>query len=315
MALDYGRYRLTSVMKDQAQLPPYKGSTFRGAFGGALKKVVCAVRKQECDECLLRGRCVYARTFECFSAAHTSNQTTKPHAPHPPHPYIIEPPLDEKMDYAAGDSFDFDLILLGEFNDYLPYYIYAFEQMGQQGIGKHSNGQRARFELLTVASAGHELYSHTQRQLQVDIPPERLQFTPYTQAAQGMLQLDCVTPLRLKSNNKFSSSITFEILVRAMLRRISSTFNCYGDGEPDINYRGLVAAARKISVHDDQLHWQDWKRYSNRQEQTMLMGGHVGTITFQGEFSQYLPLLELAQKLHIGKQTAFGLGKIKYSIQ
>ena len=309
MSLKYGRYRLTSVMKDQAQLPTYKGSTFRGAFGGALKKVVCAVRKQECDDCLLRGRCVYARTFESFSDNGSSNLVARPH------PYIIEPPSEEKRDYAAGDSFNFDLILLGEFNDYLPYYIYAFEQMGKQGIGKRTNGQRARFELLTVSNAEQEIYSHEQRQLQGDVPLENLQLDLQDNPASGIIQLECVTPLRLKSNNRFSSSITFEILVRAMLRRISSTFNCYGGGEPDIDYRGLVAAAREIKVCDDQLHWQDWKRYSNRQEQAMLMGGHVGTITFSGDIYPFLPLLELAQKLHIGKQTAFGLGKIRYSIK
>ena len=308
MSLKYGRYRLTNVLKTPAQLPSYKGSTFRGAFGGALKKVVCAVRKQECDDCLLRERCVYARTFERFGDDHSYNQAAKPH------PYLIEPPLEEKRDYAAGDSFDFDLILLGEFNDYLPYYIYAFEQMGLQGIGKRINGKRASFELLRVCHREQEIYNHEQRQLQPNITIDQLQIAA-TDKIQGILQVECVTPLRLKTNNRFSTAITFDILVRAMLRRISSTFNCYGDGEPDIDYRGLVAAAREIKVCDYQLHWQDWKRYSNRQEQSMLMGGHVGTITFSGDMSPFLPLLELAQKLHIGKQTAFGLGKIHYSIK
>jgi len=309
MSLRYGCYRLASVLNTPAQLPPYKGSTFRGAFGGALKKVVCAVRDKDCQSCLLKERCVYARTFENFQDHPVAKQAMKPH------PYIIEPPLESKTHYIEGDHFDFNLILLGEFNDYLPYYIYAFEQMGQQGIGKRINGKRASFDLLTVTNAGQEIYNHNQRQLQEVEQIESLQHIPRDSSDCGFIQVECITPLRIKTNNRFTSNITFEVLVRAMLRRISSIFNVYGDGEPALDYRGLVAAARDVTVYEDRLHWQDWQRYSNRQEQTMLMGGHIGTITFKGDISPYLPLFALAQKLHIGKQTAFGLGKISYSIK
>lgn len=60
----FGRYQFTCRFTEDALLPPYKGSTFRGAFGGALKKVVCAVREKDCSRCLLAARCVYARVFE-----------------------------------------------------------------------------------------------------------------------------------------------------------------------------------------------------------------------------------------------------------
>jgi hypothetical protein len=45
---------------DTLRLPEYKGSTFRGGFGYAFKKVVCALRARECPECLLRGKCIYS---------------------------------------------------------------------------------------------------------------------------------------------------------------------------------------------------------------------------------------------------------------
>ncbi len=41
------------------------------------------------------------------------------------------------------------------------------------------------------------------------------------------------------------------------------------------------------------------------------MGGMVGTVTFEGEIGEYLPLIEFCSKVHLGKQTVFGLGKIK----
>lgn len=62
--MKFGKYRFFCNLLDDAELPAYKGSTFRGAFGSALKKVMCVARGQDCPGCLLAGRCLYARTFE-----------------------------------------------------------------------------------------------------------------------------------------------------------------------------------------------------------------------------------------------------------
>ena len=59
-----GRYLFSLVLDDDAVLPEYKGSTFRGIFGHFLKRVVCALKQQECADCLLREKCVYFQVFE-----------------------------------------------------------------------------------------------------------------------------------------------------------------------------------------------------------------------------------------------------------
>ena len=38
-------------------LPPYKGSTLRGAFGIVFKETVCVVDRRDCDRCILRFKC------------------------------------------------------------------------------------------------------------------------------------------------------------------------------------------------------------------------------------------------------------------
>jgi hypothetical protein len=56
---------------------------------------------------------------------------------HAPHPFVIEPPLDSRTRYAAGDVLVFVLVLVGRAIDYLPYFIFAFEQLGNdRGIGR-----------------------------------------------------------------------------------------------------------------------------------------------------------------------------------
>ena len=62
-----------------------------------------------------------------------------------------------------------------------------------------------------------------------------------------------------------------------MLRRVSSLFNAFGDGEPEIDYKGLVKEAEAVRVKDSNLKWFDWERYSNRQDTRMFMGGIIGS--------------------------------------
>ena len=76
----------------------------------------------------------------------------------PPHPFVIEPTDDVQTHYQKGDRFDFNLILFGTVNRQIPYFIYAFEKIGEIGIGKAINGGRGLFELEKVKSSNRILY-------------------------------------------------------------------------------------------------------------------------------------------------------------
>ncbi|MDD3581799.1 MAG: CRISPR-associated protein Cas6, partial [Desulfobacca sp.] len=152
----YGKYRFHSILDSDAILPPYKGSTFRGVFGVALKKVVCVLQNQECQDCLLRDHCVYFQVFETPRAPGPDAAAVK--KPSPPHPFVIEPPLSVETHLHRGQSFDFGLILFGPANEQLPYFVYAFEQMGRIGIGQKINGQRGQFRLITISSDDIVIY-------------------------------------------------------------------------------------------------------------------------------------------------------------
>jgi len=45
-------------------LPPYKGSTLRGAFGTVVKDTVCVVDHRDCERCILKSKCAYPYIFD-----------------------------------------------------------------------------------------------------------------------------------------------------------------------------------------------------------------------------------------------------------
>src|SRR3989337_2930807 len=111
------RLHLSLNVLDSIVLPPYKGSTFRGGFGHAFKKVVCTIRNRECNDCILKSRCIYSYVFE--TPPPEGSEILKKYEK-APHPFVIEPPFETRTHYQPGDTLSFGLILLGKAAEYLP---------------------------------------------------------------------------------------------------------------------------------------------------------------------------------------------------
>ncbi|MCP4694741.1 MAG: CRISPR system precrRNA processing endoribonuclease RAMP protein Cas6 [Desulfobacterales bacterium] len=306
----FGKYLFQCRLETEAILPWYKGSTFRGVFGHALKDVVCALKRQKCESCLLKQQCVYTRVFE---PALTGEPPEGVKFGVKPPPYIIEPPLTRETNFPKGSTFDFLLILLGEINLQLPYFIYAFYKMGEIGIGRRINGRRGQFNLETVSRGDDLLYTDEDQVLRAVEEHETLSIDGFDAPRPdvGRLKVTLETPLRLKFDNRLTAELPFHVLVRAMLRRVSTLMACHGAGNPALDYGGLVKRAMTVGIADNQLDWFDWRRYSTRQEKAMIMGGMVGSVIYEGDLGEFIPLIRLCEKLHVGKQTTFGLGKIR----
>jgi hypothetical protein len=140
--------RLHLVPEQPLHLPAHnKGNSLRGGFGSAFRKLVCVDLTWECTQCSLRYTCPYTKVFNPFippdAAQFSGNQNI-------PRPFVVKPPLTTQTTYAAGDPLVFDLVLIGQAIDYLPYFIVAFRELGASGFGLN----RARVQLARVDSIG-----------------------------------------------------------------------------------------------------------------------------------------------------------------
>lgn len=310
----FAKFQIIIQPQEPLHLPLYKGSTFRGGFGHAFRRISCAIKLNDCSDCLLKDKCVYSYVFETFSSG---NSETKKRYPNAPHPFIIEPPEDEKLHYQEGEVLKFDLVLVGKAIDYLPYFIYAFSELGNIGIGK----RRGKYCLEAVFSLNKdnyiEIYNNKDKILAnkyeiIDSKTIEEECKDYKDI--NIISLNFLTPVRIKHNNKLTAELEFNIFINTLLRRLSllSYFHC--NQELAINIKEIIEEAREIRVKESNLSWYDWERYSKRQDTRMKLGGLVGNITFEGNIRPFLPFLILGKYLHLGKGSSFGLGKYEIKI-
>lgn len=332
---EFAKYRFVIRPRERFILPAYKGSTFRGGFGHAFKRVVCLLEKEKClDGCLLNDRCMYHNIFDVPTI----------------HPFIIEPPPEERESYGGDDLLSFNLILIGQAIDLFPYFLFTFEELGRLGIGK-GRGQYWLEEVFSVGlDAEARVYSQKvmnpglritgeefigRSTLDAESCSDRSQTAP---AESGKVELEFLTPTRLKYQGRLTSDLDFYIIFRAILMRLASLMDSYCGGgdvllpsgyktdaasllkyfyhykESDKGSRQAIheniRESKSIDTEMNDLSWMDWERYSNRQGEKMKLGGVVGKVSFTGSLGKFLPYLRLAEILHVGKETTFGLGKV-----
>lgn len=293
------RYTFTLAMLEPVKLPEYIGSTLRGGFGHAFKKVVCTFKGRQCDDCLLKHRCVYAYVFETLPPEDTAVMRKYRRAPHP---FVIEPSMEGRQCYAPGEPLEFGLVLIGKGIEYLPYFIYAFEELGNMGIGKG----KGKYSLKQVRCGTEVVYdgaARTMKSAGVATTAE----TPPEQAADS-LTLRFITPTRIVRNEKLVDTPTFQDIFRTLLRRLSllSYFHCGQELQAD--YKGLIERSGNIKSIASSLKWHDWERYSTRQDERMTLGGFLGEMTFEGDLAEFIPFFIAGEMVHVGKGTGFGLG-------
>ncbi|MCL5022268.1 MAG: CRISPR system precrRNA processing endoribonuclease RAMP protein Cas6 [Nitrospirae bacterium] len=318
MKIDCQSFLFRIAAKEILLLPSYKGSTLRGGFGNAFRRVVCALRKNECDDCILKEKCVYSYVFETPPPSDTKMMRKYKAAPHP---FIIEPPPEKRRGYSPGSEITFGLTLIGRAVDYLPYFIYTFDELGKIGLGKG----KGKFELRDVSCEGEKIYdSRTKTLGSFPTSTLSLPMSPPAPGGRGLggegsttlyssvLTIHFLTPTRILYDGDLTLDLEFHVLVRNLLRRLSLLYYFHCNGDPSgWDFKGMIEKAKEVKVKKRNLRWYDWERYSARQETRVNMGGVVGEITFEGNIGPFMSLLNAGEALHVGKGTGFGLGRYK----
>ena len=311
--LTFSKLAFTIEATQPLMLPPYKGSTFRGAFGNQFKSVVCINRNGDCESCILAKNCSYYYIFETPNLKNFSWFSS----PKLPHPFVIEPPLTSRENFKVGEKLCFYLILIGKAIDYLPYFIFVFENIGRTaGLGRKRRENYGRFKLCCVEDELNNkkiIYDGKEKVLRGDLNIQKGDDwnNELEEEISDYLTLRFITPTRLKHNGKYlflhkNKDFPVDAFLGNIYRRgfLLTHSHCINETEsfqiPDFS---------SLELKEMDLEWYDWERYSTRQEQKQQYGGFVGQITLKGDIAKWLQILNMGEVLHVGSGTAFGLGQ------
>ncbi|MDL2269592.1 CRISPR system precrRNA processing endoribonuclease RAMP protein Cas6 [Desulfosarcina sp. OttesenSCG-928-A07] len=293
-------FRFHGEVTSPILLPVYKGSTFHGGFSKALARI--------------------GPRFREFFFSPTSPGKHTPSSDIPK-PFMLIPPLEEKIRYQPGEPIEWGLMLYGEAIHHFMIAFAAFETLGERlGLGR----SQGKFKITHVENLGVDAASPVFcDNTWCSLPPpvnasEILSFFPEDDSQSVLLHF--ITRLRLKENNQLvRTPPVFSVLMDRLLGRIHSLSTFYGTG-PLVSRDHKTALCHLAStIHLDpartDAHWSEWERPAKSGRDAMSFGGLVGTAEYTGSLAPFLPWLNLGQWTGVGGKTSFGLGKYQMEIK
>ena len=133
VAIGVQRVGFETMFLDTGSVSRNWGPTLRGGFGLALRKVSCALGRDECKDCLLGDSCAYSYAFETPIPAQAPVMRKYTQAPHP---FVFEPHAAEDRNVNSGERVSHALVVIGEAVRYLPHFFLALEELGRAGLGR-----------------------------------------------------------------------------------------------------------------------------------------------------------------------------------
>ncbi len=303
--LKFAVFEFVLVPERAVEFTGFKGNVFRGALGKTLRNLTCVFKNNDtqCKTCFVRDKCIYSILFE---SPHLPDGSVLGHVENAPHPFVLYVPDKYRLEYPGQSKIHFFLTLIGQAIEYIPYFILVFEEIGKKGIGT----TRTPFKIAAVLCGEKNIYNPDEKKLNKEFPVHiGLDFWQETWPHCN-LTIQLVTPTRLKFAKQFQKFITFEMLMRNLLRRIQLLSALYCSGPEWVDFKYLIELAKEIEMKDADIFWEQQTRFSFRQEQTLAIGGVSGRLEVSGDVSPFMPYLRIGEFLHVGKSTAFGLGKI-----
>lgn len=298
--IPYLRLRAELSACVHARLPPFKGSTLRGAFGHGLMAVAGEGGSQGSPS-------VYEQLFE--------GMVEGPLPPFskgrldPPRPYLLEPRCTAER-FLPGDLLEFDLLLFGRAMAHQGVVVEALREMARVGLGE----RRYRFCLERV----HVLTPLWNRE--VPYRADDRQRTGLGAASKvapleplpDRVTLRFTSPTRLVRHKRTLYQPSLRNLVQHMvLRQLNLAHFHVGGAEVDWTFNPLLVHADKIRVEERKLRPVSQSRYSNRQGRGHSLHGFVGEMTVAGDLAPFTRLFRNAEIVHVGKSAVQGFGQLE----
>jgi len=277
--------------------PHFAGSTLRGAFGRALREAACVTRQPRCDGCALRLHCSYGVVFDPLPPVQPLHPSFRNGLPL----YVVQPPAMGACRLDAGMEQAFSILFFPGSNQHLGLLPLVLQRTVAQQLNRPGL---------------YKLISTSKEEISIE-PVSTTPTQPTADQSATQLTLRWRTPFRVQQNGSPISNpqaLDAKVFVRALLRRQMQwcQITCQPPPEPE----PLLQAATHCRLDANNLHWHDMQRRNSILNEKIPLSGLVGAATLHGPkwaISSLMPLLKLAEQIHVGKETVMGLGQFAAS--
>jgi len=308
----FNHYRFHFSPLENLRMPKYnKGNTIRGGFGTILRRIACVHQNIECDNCDLRFSCPYTRIFNPFIPPEAERLRKNLNIQRP---FVVKPPLETKTSYGPYEPLIFEIILVGDAQEYIPYIIVTFKELAEHGFGlNRAQCRLSQIEAVKIDGTTTSIYESKNNT--VISSQSSITWTDVTAAYKDIqksreLCITFLTPTTLKANGRLSFVPQFHVLLKRLRDRLNALSYFYCGETIDIDFKALGEQAEKIKETFIRSTWEERSRSTRRRTKHDL-SGFVGTVTYRGNFKPFMPFLLLGQYVHVGKGTVFGNGWYK----
>jgi hypothetical protein len=326
--LVYHRFDVVITAETGTTLDAWIGAVLRNNLLYAMEQVILPDR-----DITLFGLC---RQFP-LSAQHPLYKELKDGFPAPYYIYVRESDATELTNIQAGRSISFSLVLTGEISQYIVYFIEALDFMCRKGMGMYSKPfVLSEVREVSVMGENRILFREgaiVSNRLLFPVDPNVVQANLATSDLTDSIRIVFESPVCLikrreradvpgyqEKSNLFPS---FYQLVRAAAYRLEKLQALYAAPQDiDLYNRSHENLERSL----DQAAWLEIEainlkriemqssRRKNREDLRIPMTGHIGDMTFRGNYKSYAILLKFVEQLGVGHQLTYGFGKYRIDI-
>lgn len=304
-----------------------KGNMLRGGFGHAFRRLCCMPQCRDAKTCPVAASCPYKLIFEPSPPPDAERLSKNQDIPRP---FIFRPPPTTQTHFEPGQSFEFELVLIGQALEYIPYFVLAFRELAEGGLGLNrsrctldsveelglsspavgdsSAVANPRSKVAPVYSSEDQLFRTVKGIDSSEWIESRInQLT----ADHGPLTISFLTPTFIRTDGRVIREPEFHHIFKRLRDRINALSTFFGEAALDVDFRGLGERSEKIKRVAGRFEWIDRARTSTKTGQRHELSGFVGGATYEGELDEFLPWLVMGELMHVGRFTAWGHGRFE----
>lgn len=317
-------YAVTLVATRRFDLPPYSGTTLRGAIGRALRATSCSTGYDDCSRrvadqtqfCSRVQRCPYGQLYESAPPLHVE---LKRGFANPPAPYVVVAPWHgQPITLRVGDELTFRIKLFGAARSLWASVVQAAVAASVRGLGRHENAGAVEVREVVRAVPGlgpQPVYAADTGLIGAPMSEPWRVVPTVDLDVPDTFRVVLSTPLSIERRDESGRRRPLDTfdpreLTSSLARRLELLSLVHEDHLAQWDVQRLLRLSDRVVITDAHIERIRFDRFSSRQDGPVPAEGIAGAVMCARVEPELAALWSTAAAVHVGHGTVFGFGEV-----